>query len=53
MPWSTTPSCSCSWLCNGTVEPGSNSITLSIAPSPKSGRPETPAASSNDLTSGK
>ena len=47
------PSCSCSWLCSGTVEPGSNSIRLSIAPSPKSGRPETPAASSNDLTSSK
>src|SRR5262245_42265238 len=53
IPCSTIPSCSCSWLWSGTVAPGSNSITLSMAPSPNSGRPTTPAASSNSFTSGK
>ena len=53
MPRRTIPSCSCGWLCSGTVAPGSNSIRFSIAPSPNSGRPETPAASSNARTSSK
>ena len=42
MPSSTIPSCSCGWLCSGTVAPGSKRIRFSIAPSPKSGRPVTP-----------
>src|SRR5438093_4438571 len=50
MPLSTIPSCSCSWLWSGTVAPGSKSIRLSIAPSPKSGLPLTPAASSKGRT---
>ena len=47
------PSCSCGWLWSGTSEPGANSMRLSIAPSPKSGRPVTPSANSNDRTSSK
>ncbi len=50
MPSSTIPSCSCGWLCSGTVAPGSKRMRFSIAPSPNSGRPETPAASSNART---
>src|SRR6476469_6630218 len=47
------PSCSCGWLWSGTTAPGSSSITLIIAPAPKSGRPVTPATSSNAFTSSK
>ena len=46
MPSRTRPSCSCGWLWSGTVAPGSNRIRFSIARSPNSGRPVTPAASS-------
>ena len=47
IPSSTRTICSCGWLWSGTVAPGSKRIRFSIAPSPKSGRPLTPAASSN------
>jgi Zinc-binding dehydrogenase len=53
IPRRTIPSCSCSWLWSGTVAPGSNSIRLSIAPSPNKGRPLTPDASSNARRSSK
>src|SRR5579872_6792562 len=53
MPRRTIPSCSCGWLWSGTTAFGSSSIRLIIAPEPNNGRPVTPAASSNDLTSSK
>src|SRR5207237_113256 len=53
MPRRTIPSCSCGCEWSGTVAPGANSITFSIAPEPKSGRPLTPAASSKAFTESK